>query len=588
MKYLHKLVLAALGAAFFMASVQAQNVGTVTNHAVPVGKGPGVTGFTNVAPGTAGIPFTSTGATTDPSFSAIAAAGLQSNAVTNAKINPGSANTVKGSLNGSTTSDIALTACTLSYQITKWVAGTGWQCGLNPVLPSRTIAATLDLSAFSAVTTQGYATAGDGGGATFKNVGATTFRDSFVTAISTTGNGTSGCTNGSYLGVAPSGGTGSNIIVNVTVSGNVVSAASVTGTGGNGYTVGNTLSTTIAGCSTTVTFSVSTISTPSGSFTDTAANHLQIVPDEGHFINVRQFGAKADWTGTDGTATDDRVSIQNAYNFSSDISAPTVDAGGTAGARVIHPKGTSLICGSVPLLLPYGVASEGQNIWASGLRMCTAWISGVTFMNICDPTTHTSCFGSYLRNITISSTATQGSSANTSMVYSNSIQQIDVLDRVAIYSGQRECLRLETGYGGAALLGMQNIECVPGNTSINAGMVINYGTTLVTMRNVHVESSATLASSGLRILGGFVDVIGFHTEGITTGIEVNIPTTNANGIARLHTLSGGVACTNLVLRQTGSATSTTIVGQAIMNGCTNAVNNAGALTATTIVGDTVY
>jgi hypothetical protein len=31
-----------------------------------------------------------------------------------------------------------------------------------------------------------------------------------------------------------------------------------------------------------------------------------------------------------------------------------------------------------------------------------------------------------------------------------------------------------------------------------------------------------------------------------------------------------------------------IVGQAVMNGCTNSVNNAGSLTATTIVGDTVY
>jgi len=566
MRSLHKLVLWVASAAFFIASAQAQNSGTVANHAVPVGKGAGVSGFTSAAPGATGIPLTSNGASSDPTF----------HPVTNAGIAPGAANSVKGSVDGATTSDLAIASCSAIYQFTQWVSGSGWQCGINPVLPSRAVAATLNLSAFTSVKTLGYASPGDGGGATFKNVTTTAFRDSFTTGLSITANGTGSCTNGSYLGNKPSGGSGTNLTVNVTVSGNVVSAVAIVDTGGNGYVVGNSLTISgITGCSGAVTVQVSSVSTPSGSFSDSASNHWQIVPDEGHFINVKQFGVKADWTGTDGTATDDRVSIQNAYNFASDISGPTVDAGGAAGARVIHPRGTSLICGNTPLLLPYGVAAEGQNIWSSTLKMCATWTSGVTFMNICDPTTHTSCFGSYLRNLTLFAVATQGSSANTSMVYSNSIQQIDVFDRVAIYAGQRECLRLETGYGGAALLGMQNVECVAGNTSINAGIVINYGTTLVTMRNVHVESSATLNSSGLRILGGFVDLIGFHTEGITTGIEVNIPTSTANGVARLHGLSGGVSCTNLVFRQTGSVANSVVMGQAVSNGCTNTYNNTG-------------
>jgi hypothetical protein len=581
MKYLHKLVLSVASAAFFIASAQAQNAGTVTNHAVPLGKGPGVTGFTSLPPGAAGIPLTSTGASSDPSFSAIAAAGIQSNAVTNAKVQPGAANTFKGSLDGVSTSDIALTACTLTYQITKWVAGTGWQCGLNPVLPSRTIAATLDLSAFSAVQTLGYATAGDGGGGTFANKTTTPFRDSFVVTPTVTGNGTSGCTNGTYLGVAPSGGTGTNLLLTVTVAGNVVSAVALAGTGGNGYTTNDTVSTTITGCSTTVTFSVGTVSTPSCSFSDSASNHWQLLIDSG--LNVRQCGAKVNYLTTDAGATNDYTAIQNAYSFCGDIHGLTIDGGGSAGCKVMHPPGNSLICGSVPLEVPQGVLVEGANMWASTLKMCAAWTSGTTFINLCNPNTHLACFGTMLRNITLYSPFAQSSSANSYMVYSNNIQQVDVLDRVAIYAGQRECLRLETGYGGAALLGMQNVECTPGTTSTNAGITINYGTTLVTMRNVHVETGGPATLSGISITGGFVHLTGFHTEGISTGMFVNIPTSIANGFVKIEDITGGVNCTNLVVKQAGSAASSVYVSNATQNGCTNTVNNGGALT-TAFVG----
>jgi hypothetical protein len=576
-------LLAVASAAFFIVSAQAQNAGTVTNHAVPVGKGPGVSGFTSVAPGSAGIPFTSNGASSDPSFSAVTSAGIAAGAVTSAKIAPGAANTMKGSLDGATTSDIAIASCSAIYQFTQWVSGSGWQCGIIPVFPSRTSAASFNLSAFSAIQTLGYAAAGDGGGAVFKNVTTTPFRDSFVVTPTISGNGTSGCTNGTYRAVAPTGGTGTNLILTVTVSGNVVSAVALAGTGGNGYTTNDTVSTTITGCSTTVTFSVGTVSTPTCSFSDTASNHLQIVSDAGNFLNVRQCGAKVDWAGTDGSATNDYTAIQNAYSYCADIHSPTIDAGGAAGCRVIHPPGSSLICGSVPLEVPQGVAVEGANMWASTLKMCSAWTSGTTFVNICNPNTHVACFASILRNITLFSPFAQSSSANSYMVYSNNIQQVDMLDRVAIYAGQRECLRLESGFGGAALLGMQNVECTPGTTSTNAGITINFGTTLVTMRNVHVETGGPATLSGLNITGGFVHLTGFHTEGISTGIFVNIPTSIANGFVKIEDITGGANCTNLVLKQGGSAASSVYVSNATQNGCTNTVNNGGALT-TAFVG----
>jgi hypothetical protein len=47
MSYFHKL-LAVASAAFFIASAQAQNAGTVTNHAFVLGKGAGTTGYTSL------------------------------------------------------------------------------------------------------------------------------------------------------------------------------------------------------------------------------------------------------------------------------------------------------------------------------------------------------------------------------------------------------------------------------------------------------------------------------------------------------------------------------------------------------------
>jgi hypothetical protein len=89
------------------------------NHSVPLGKGGGVQGFGNAAPGVAGQPFVSTGPTTDPAFGTIANSGFA----------PGAANTVKGSLNGTTTADLPVPPCTAVNQALQWTAGTGASCG---------------------------------------------------------------------------------------------------------------------------------------------------------------------------------------------------------------------------------------------------------------------------------------------------------------------------------------------------------------------------------------------------------------------------------------------------------------------------
>lgn len=80
MKFMHKLLLAAFGAAFFMASAQAQQTGTVANHAIPIGKGPGVQGFGKVGPCNSGVAIVGQGASSDPACAQISlSAGVTGN-----------------------------------------------------------------------------------------------------------------------------------------------------------------------------------------------------------------------------------------------------------------------------------------------------------------------------------------------------------------------------------------------------------------------------------------------------------------------------------------------------------------------------
>lgn len=66
--------LAVASAAFFIASAQAQNAGTIPNHAVPIGKGPGVTGMSSATGTNNQALMGATGA--DPTFRALVGADL--------------------------------------------------------------------------------------------------------------------------------------------------------------------------------------------------------------------------------------------------------------------------------------------------------------------------------------------------------------------------------------------------------------------------------------------------------------------------------------------------------------------------------
>jgi len=481
--------------------------------------------------------------------------------------------------------------------------GTGLTCsagsisanGVNPqVISTRAAAAALDLSIYSVVKTLGYSTGGDGGGATFKKVGSAAFIDSSIATGTLTAGG-SLYTNNTYYGVALTGGTGTGAYATITVAGGAVTTVTVTGTKGNAYTAGNVLSATaasIGGTGSGFTWTVSTVTTPTGSFTDSAGNHFQIVVDEGNFVNAKQFGAVGDWTrsGGDAPATNNFAAVQNMLQFAGyNTGGTTSDAGGSQGTTAIVPKGTYKVCvGSGTLLVPASVTLAGVGPGNTVLKMCDSDAASSHFVTLGDPASRLACFYSSIRDIELF-TGSGTANANTAMIFTNCAQQAYIAKHVSVYAGQRNCLYGDIGYGGAADFNVDDFFCtLPGAfTGFNNGIQMNYGAAVANFHDIIVESGGTNQNGIYITTGSIVNIDGWHSEGVNTPIYINI---TGSAIARIHTASGGGGgfCSALVTRQVGSVSGATVAGGLSPNGCTNTINNAGVGTSGNVVGDVVF
>jgi hypothetical protein len=455
------------------------------------------------------------------------------------------------------------------------------------VLSSRTFAQTQNLANFNSIQTQGYATPGDHGGAAFKNVGSSPFTDSQIATGTISNNGVSGCTTVA-AGVALTGGSGRGAAANVSVVGGVVTVVALVNNHGNAYAVGDVLSIAVAGCAQTPTFTVATLTIPTASFTDAVGTHFQFIVDAGNYANVRQFGAACNWTLTAGDAgsTNDTTAIQNGLNWAGDTVQPTVDGGGVAGETLLVPPKN---CLSDAIFVPFGVTFSGHNAWSSQIKFTDAMGAAVIPVTICEPTTHLACFGSRVMNMTLKG-GSGTANTNVPMVFSNSLQQMNMLWRVAFYPNQRGCVQYDSGFGGAAQVGFTEVECTMSSTGNPGFNLTNLGTTLVYFKNVNTEAGGSgVTASGINVgNGGFIDIDNFHTEGVSTGIFLNNTGSTSTGAVRLHNLSGGAHCTNLVLKQSGSVAGDLVVGMATPNGCTNTVSNGGTNTTIPIIADTLF
>jgi hypothetical protein len=464
--------------------------------------------------------------------------------------------------------------------------------GFEGYIESRAIAASMDLTGVNAVRTMGYANAGDGGGATFQNVGATDLIDTQISAATLVGG--SGYTDAVYTGVRLTGGTGYNAIGTVTVSGGAVTSVVLDSPDTSvGYAIGDVLSaqTSVIGAGSGFTWTVTALTTPLASFTDAAGNNFQYVLN-GDYINPKSFGAKFDWTVNDAGATNDYDALQATLVFAGhNPSQLTPDTAASVAATVLLPQGTSLICGgSNTLQVPAYVRVIGQGPGGSALKLCDSGLdSDVHFVTLCSPTIEASCFGAQLSNLKLFADDTPpATSDQTAMVYSNNVQQFNALDRVAIYSGLRSCLHLSDGYGGAAYVGIRDMLCTPWPAALNNPVYLSWPSGVVSIANSIVEVGGIGSTNSAVIVAdiNILDIDGFHQEGFETGIHVL--TTNTSAAINIHNAVGGNNCTNLLLRQGSAIANRSVGGMLIPNTCTNTINNGGALTTGVVIADTVF
>jgi hypothetical protein len=348
------------------------------------------------------------------------------------------------------------------------------------------------------------------------------------------------------------------------------------------------------------------------SFTDAGGTNWQYVPDP-HGVQIRQFGAKCDWNiGGDGTrnyasydaaATDDSGPLRNAINFAGLVFANGEDVGGGAGRYVRLPKGACKIGSQVRILNDVILAGEGA--LSSVLVMPQAFDGASHFLVLgtLDQGPEIASFGARLEELGLWSVNTNAN-YNAAMVFSRKTQHTGGLARVKILAGNRVGVFMEAGVGGASMFLMEDIEVYNtgnvGGGNPNPGVILAYaGSSISNLRNIVVQGPSSQSGGpggpnhiGIRIDSGIVNIDGFHTENIATGILVNQTNPPGDGgITRLHNLSGGAHCTSLVLIQGFVPTGATVVGMASPNGCTNTVHKGSPNfqpVTTKIVADAVY
>lgn len=473
-----------------------------------------------------------------------------------------------GTLASNATSPIVLDPATGNISCPTCATSTG---ASQPVIASRAVAQTLNLSGLSALHTLGYSQPGDGGSGTFVKITGN-FRDSYTTGASVTSNGGT-CTNGSYLGNFFTGGNGANFQGNITVSGGNASLTNILDYGGNGYSVGDvlTVNSAIGGCSPQVT--ISAVSTALASFTDSVGNKWQYTPSNG-FINPLAFGCKFDWSHANGdsAATDDTACVRDVMAFAAYASPNNINwtDQSFASNRILFPPGTSILktTDTAPgsllgkgIIQPIGVIAEGAGATNTIFKVPDAGIVN-NFWNLCDVNKHLACFGTVARDFGITATTSATFTSAVYLLYSNSDQQLQTVQNMQIYDGSYGCYRYDNGYGGAATTTYINFFCTHQNSNMD-GIVIDSSTTVFRFDTLIVEGAST--QNAFDLLNGHVDVEGGHSEGIANIFNVNGPASSSS-LTVAH-FTGGSGCTNFATLQSTNSPGNFALFDAYKNGC---------------------
>lgn len=459
------------------------------------------------------------------------------------------------------------------------------------VFLARAVAAATNLSTLTTISTLGYAAAGDGGGALFKNVGSAAFLDTYINVTTTppTLVGGSAYTNGTYLGVPLGGGTSFGCEGKVIVSGGAVTSV-LTEVPCAGYKVGDVLTTPntfIGGTGSGFTWTINAISTPQASFTDSAGNHWQYVVDAGNNANILQFGGKPDWGGTDGSSTNNDPMLRSMIAY---LSIPSASGASLiTGAKGIISHGAFMFCTSVIMSIPKGVWLDGQGIGGSTLKQCAASSDSINTFALCDTYAFTGQFGCRVSNMSIITDDTPAASGIV-VFYSESAQQFPSLENLEIHAGLRGCLSYARGAGGASDFITHDIDCEMLSTATNNSVLMNSSGTQLIMDRWNLGCSPTVCTkNGINLALGALIFTNSNIEGIRTGVFMNNP--SAANISTIANITVGSPCTEAIALTSTDVNNTALYQNIFSGGCalvTNGHSGGSSLPSGAIVLPRVF
>jgi len=383
-------------------------------------------------------------------------------------------------------------------------------------------------------------------GATFTRVSAgTPFIDTWPTSITITGG--SGYVNGTYYGVIFTGGSGGGNVGTVVVSGSIVTSIDFSTQPGNGYKAGDILTcanTSLGGSGSGFSFTITSVSSPLASFTNTVDGSLwQYLPDKG-CTHVNQFGAKPDWINSDSTATNNFNAIQAALFFGG-RGFSEVFQGIDVGDCVKCGQGVYMILPSVSTLsltIPDGVFFVGT--YGTTIKISDSWNAATNCINIGNPNAHFANFNCGIKDMQIMmNTSVTNVAVGTSLIYSNNMQDGSAIERVDLLAGYRGGFKYEIGYGGASVVKFHDlrIECV----DVNTPAFFSVGTSIIDCQRWSVgapSSGHNATQNGCVLLGngGMYSFDGIHFEGYPNGFLIKMPAGGNVAMASFKNVTGGL------------------------------------------------
>jgi hypothetical protein len=498
-------------------------------------------------------------------------------------------------------------------------------CNTSPigaaVVASRTAAIALNLSAFSAITVQGYSTSGDGGRADFVKVASQPFCGPYADTAAFQDAG------GNWWDIAEP------VEYNIKQFG--AKMDSIFGISGTDDTAAVLSAVRCAGVLTGAGDDVGggagkIVRVPAGwsliSSTVTIPNQVPVIgvcPICNGFVMSQSFATNAhffilgdQFTGVDVCQTQSRGSAGNLvlngnltrggvatplYPVVPQINSVSNDSGVNftfTGTDRYGNSQTETIAG------PNAGTVSSSKFWKTITQVAT---SGATVGSVSVGFPQIATFGTRLQDLqlfsgninatnfvtVINESGVTGHSGN-GMVYTNSAQHTAGVKNVKVFAGDRMAFFFEVGVGGAATVTLQDIESFNagncgGCAANNPQAYFNYAGLGFPVSNYVIGGPGAAGGSSTAVVidGGWVDWSGGHCEGVAICVLMDATNIN-NGNLTIKNLVGSPTVTDMLKINTGSPANITYAQGLWPNGATHTVNNQGTPVTGNVIPWTLY